>query len=303
MTAHYKETIWLIGDGRSGTTWVSNLINHDNSYREMFEPFHPQFISDVSFMLPHQYIRPNEMSDATKTILSKIFSGQFTHDRVDVKKADTHCSKLLIKDIFVNLLSYSASQVFPNVKIILLIRNPFAMALSKYNKRHWCWFTNPSLLLKQPDLLEDYLQPYEKLIEQVTDKNNYILNQVLIWAIINSIPLQQFKKDKLHVCFFEDICTNPNDEMDKLFSFAQGSGNRINTVIDDQVIQQPSRILGADVNLLSGNSPVDSWQAELPQELIKEGLDILQHFEMDDLYDQKSIPNKSILNKLQKKLS
>ena len=44
MNKNYKEVIWLIGDVRSGTTWVSNLINHENKYRTMFEPFHPNYI-------------------------------------------------------------------------------------------------------------------------------------------------------------------------------------------------------------------------------------------------------------------
>ena len=35
-----QETIWLIDNVCSGTTWVINLINHAKKYREKLEPFH-----------------------------------------------------------------------------------------------------------------------------------------------------------------------------------------------------------------------------------------------------------------------
>ncbi len=57
---NYKDVLWLIGDGRSGTTWVSSLINFDSHYREMFEPFHPAMVGEMDFLLPHQYVRPGD---------------------------------------------------------------------------------------------------------------------------------------------------------------------------------------------------------------------------------------------------
>src|SRR5688572_637852 len=46
---NYRERLWLIGDGRSGTTWAANLLNHRGRYRQLFEPFHPQMVSAASF--------------------------------------------------------------------------------------------------------------------------------------------------------------------------------------------------------------------------------------------------------------
>ena len=45
----YQDAIWLVGEARSGTTWVSDLINWDKRYREMFEPFHPTFSEKFRF--------------------------------------------------------------------------------------------------------------------------------------------------------------------------------------------------------------------------------------------------------------
>ena len=81
---------------------------------------------------------------------------------------------LLIKDIFVNLFVYWAVQHFPGVKVVLLIRNPFSVALSKYKTRTWFWLADPIALLDQPDLYEDSLQPFEDLIRRVGSGTDYI---------------------------------------------------------------------------------------------------------------------------------
>ena len=73
---NYGEVIWLIGDGRSGTTWVSDLINHDKKYREMFEPFHPKIVRDMNFIMPHQYIRQNDSNEKLTALASNIFRGE-----------------------------------------------------------------------------------------------------------------------------------------------------------------------------------------------------------------------------------
>ncbi len=45
----YRQTVFVSGVGRSGTTWVANIINYANDYRFMFEPFHPQRVDVVRF--------------------------------------------------------------------------------------------------------------------------------------------------------------------------------------------------------------------------------------------------------------
>lgn len=300
MPFNYTETIWLIGDGRSGTTWVSNLINHDKQYREMFEPFHPMFIPEVNFVLPHQYIRPDALTDKFKNILSDVLTGKLYHQRIDQEPPSKQQTRLLIKDIFVNLLSYSAFLQFPHVKIVLLIRNPFAMALSKYKKRNWCWVTEPLHLLNQKDLYADYLQPFEDVIRQTSARKNYILNQVLIWAIIHYIPLRQFNPSDIHLCFYEKVYANPDKEISQLFQFVRGTDSSVEVELDKNLVKKPSRILGSDVNLLSGSSPITSWQDELPQQIIDDGLEILQHFGFANAYDKHSIPDSDVFATHQK---
>ncbi len=95
----YNDVVWLIGDGRSGTTWLSDLMNHANRYRTMFEPFHPRFVDAVAFLSPHEYIRPCDPHGQLAAAASAIFSGRFPHPRVDSGNRSLVYNGLLIKDI------------------------------------------------------------------------------------------------------------------------------------------------------------------------------------------------------------
>lgn len=128
---NYKEAIWLVSDGRSGSTWLSDLINSDRAYRELFEPFHPHIVNKARHFALFQYLRPEDTNSPAGEFLRLVFSGKFKHLRSDVSKPRLFYKGLLVKDIFAHLLMPWVNQNISHVKKILLIRNPFAVALSK----------------------------------------------------------------------------------------------------------------------------------------------------------------------------
>jgi hypothetical protein len=295
---NYREVIWLVGDGRSGTTWVSNLINHDKQYREMFEPFHPRLVIDADFIEANQYIRKSHMDEKLMTFASNIFSGKFTHARVDRCNCSYRYNGILVKDIFANLLCYAISHNFPKVRPVLLIRNPFSVAISKYKKKEWFWVTEPLDLLAQKDLYEDYLHQFEDIIRKTSAKKNYILNQILIWSIINYIPLRQFNPGRIHICFYEKIYTEPDREISSLLRFVRNKGDDYQVNINKEIVNKPSRVSGAESNLRLGTCPISSWQSALNPRLIDDGHKLLEHFGFDVLYDDMSMPRMNVLKKI-----
>ena len=299
---NYAEVIWVIGDGRSGSTWVSSLINHDKRYREMFEPFHPQLVSGMNFLLPHQYIRPRDSNKQLEMIASRVFSGRFKNRRVDSESHSLFYKGLLIKDIFANLFSCWVSVHFPEVKIILLIRNPFSVALSKYKLKNWFWVTDPLELLEQHALYEDYLQPFEDLIRKISSEGNYLLRQILIWSIINYVPLCQFKRGQIHLIFYEDVFTNPSHEISKVFGFIKPHMGNRPVDLDRESVDRPSRFSEHESNIVRGTMPVTSWKNELTSRQIDAGCEILQCFGFADLYNDNGMPNRQALNDIHKKI-
>ena len=298
LNNNYKDVIWLIGDGRSGTTWVSDLINNKKYYRTLFEPFHPQF---VKFLQPHQYLRPGVSHNLLEKMASDVFAGRYTGLRVDRDSQSFVFKGLLIKDIFANLISFWVATQFQKVKIVLLIRNPFSVALSKFKKKGAFWTTEPMDFLKQQNLYEDYLHPFESLIVKTSLKKDYILSQVLIWSIINYVPLCQFNPDQIHTVFYEDVYEDPNYEISRINNFINPCSENKKNILSPKIVNKPSRVSGTGSNIVRGVSPITSWKKELTSMQIYEGYHILQSFGFHNLYNEDSMPNQICLKNLTKK--
>ena len=73
------------------------------------------------------------------------------------------------------------------------------------SKKDWVWMTDPMKFLDQPELVEDYLLPFIPLINEVSERGDYLEKLLLIWCIINYIPLKQFNKEELLIVFYEDV--------------------------------------------------------------------------------------------------
>ena len=295
LLGRYKDVIWLIGDGRSGTTWVSSLINHDKKYREMFEPFHPTLVEKANFLKPHQYVKAGEENPELYQLAADIFSGKLTHARVDYGNRAPLYSGLLVKDIFANLIAHWASAHFPHVKIVLLIRNPFSVALSKYKKKGWFWATDPAMVTSQNGIMSDHLAPFEDIIGKTSSKNDYILNQVLIWSMINYVPLKQFAPGEIDIVFYEEIQSDPNNAIGKLLEKGLRQDQK-KTELSEEIINQPSKVSTFETNISQGSSPITSWKNEISTKQIDEGLEILDAFGFGKLYDESSMPDRNELN-------
>src|SRR5579872_5089703 len=71
-----KSSIFLGGVGRSGTTWVSDVINARNDYRLMFEPFYPEKVPLCRPFRYRQYLRPTDSNTTYLTVGQTILSGK-----------------------------------------------------------------------------------------------------------------------------------------------------------------------------------------------------------------------------------
>jgi hypothetical protein len=285
---NYREVVWLIGDGRSGTTWLSDLINWEKSYREMFEPFHPKFVRQMNGLLFNQYVRPDDAAHRLLPVASEVFCGRLRDDRVDQANRGLWYRGLLIKDVFASLFACWAARQFPNLKIVLLIRNPFAVALSKWKTKDWHWTTDPRDFLKQGSLADDYLRPFEDLIRAAGD--DYIENQVLIWAILHYVLLLQFKPGELHVVFYEDLLRQPEQELTRLFRYLKPDCVDRMTEGALRVLPRPSRVAPKDKKVVGATWRIGAWKDELSAEQIERGAKILARFGLDRLDDADSRP-------------
>src|SRR3712207_1571273 len=101
----YTASILLAGAGRGGTTWVSDIINYQNEYRYIFEPFHPYKVPvSARKFRNRQYLRPDNKDPHFLKPAQAIFSGRVRSWWSDRYNKRHISDRRLIKDIRVNLL-------------------------------------------------------------------------------------------------------------------------------------------------------------------------------------------------------
>jgi hypothetical protein len=276
-----SNSIFLAGVGRSGTTWVSDIINYKNEYRYIFEPFHPHRVDICREFRYRQYLRPeNQGKDFIEPVKS-ILSGRIRNSWTDKFNKKFICKKRLIKDIRANLLLGWIHQHFPNIPIILLLRHPCAVAHSKLKLN---WNTHLNEFLAQEELMEDFLNPFRKEIEKAQSDFE---KHIFLWCIENYVPLKVFKQGEIHLAFYENFCEKPEEEIQRLFSFL---GKNFDETIFLN-LKKPSIESRKHSPIVSGGSLIDSWMKHITDEQIRRAVDILSLFGLNSVYSQDSMPN------------
>jgi len=289
LMGRFKHPVWVLGAGRSGTTWLCNMLCERRKYRFLFEPFHPAHNAEADFLAGHLYFRAAELYPRLKNLADKVFNGTTFFPSSDPSNKHKLFDGMLVKDISANLFAYALHKLKPNIDPILIIRNPFSVALSRQNKPDWAWFNDPESLLQQDSLRQDYLKPYEKLILEISKTEDFILKQILIWSIIHFVPLQQFNPQNLQIVFYEDLLQYTTRELHRLEGALKGSLSSPSTGVTDQVKYKPSSTTGLTENDLRKKSPSD-WKKYITKEQLTHGNMILDLFGLNFLYDEHGYP-------------
>jgi hypothetical protein len=170
------------------------------------------------------------------------------------------------------------------------MRHPFATALSKRKLKDWDWMTEPKQFLNQPFLVEDYLEPYREIIEKTAGDFE---KQVLIWSIIHYVDLKQLEERDIILVFYEDLCSDPEGELERIFVFLYGSaGERLNSPKLAERIKAPSFTSRQNSAIKMGGDLFDVWKKDLSESNIENGIEILRTFGLDRIYNRSLTPDR-----------
>lgn len=270
----------VAGTGRSGTTWLANIINFANDYRVIFEPFNPRKVPEMKSFGYRQYLRPDNIDlvflrPAVDALLGHIESSWVNKLRTSHSPFDRN----LIKDIRANHLLKWLDTRF-EIKIVLLLRHPCAVACSKLKLN---WETHLDEFLNQEDLVEDFLTPF---VSEICGAKTEFEKHIFLWCIENYVPLKQFKEDEIHLVFYENLCTQPKLELEKLFPYlGRASSNRAL-----KVAKVPSPTCRPGSSVLHGRDLVGEYKRHLTKEQISRAIEILGIFGLDKIYGKEPLP-------------
>ncbi len=273
----HRNTVFLAGSGRSGTTWVSDVINYKNDYRLIFEPFNPNKVQTCKDFKSKQYLRADDRRKEFLEPAKKIVSGAIRNRWTDRFHKTFLARRRLIKDIRANLLLRWLHANFPEMPIVLLLRHPYPVVESRLRMD---WRDNLAETMSQKELIEDFLLPFE---EEIRRARTPFERHVFLWCIDNYVPLRQFGPGEIQPVFYENLLAHPEDELDRLFSF-------LGADFDERVyrkMQQPSVLS----NKVSGNRTPDDWRRSAGIPRLKRTIEILSLFGLDAIYGEGPMPN------------
>jgi Sulfotransferase family len=270
-------TVVLAGSGRSGTTWLAELLTRSNAFRYLFEPLHPDRTATLG-LAPRPYLRPSETDPRLTAPVEAMLSGRARGHWVDQYNRKALARRRLVKDVWANLALGWVGAQHPETKILFILRHPLAVAESQM-ATGWEWWTDPALLLGQPELVEDHLEPWRGLLEGLDDP---FRRHVATWCVENAVPLAQLAPGGVHVACYEHLLDAPERKLPPLFAFA---GVRW----DERVLSaaaRPSSVSRGGPGQPTGGRPGEAWRSAFSADQVRWTMSMLSAFGLDRIYGE-----------------
>ena len=319
MTGAVISTPVIVGSGRSGTTWVQDVLAQANGYATVFEPLHPDAIPAMA-AYAGRYLRAEDQCGELETYLEQVFSGRIRNtwityrvrpDRLALrakrmtdpraayewlmrwKKFARHYAKyrrdrgkpVLVKFIRANLMLPWLASHF-SLRIVAVVRHPGAVVESKIRLGGDDW--EPEAVIEhyrsQSRLMSELSGPHEKLFrERLTPAGKH----ALIWCIENKLLMDHAAGWGVVLAFYEDLLDASGEYAWE--SIVKGLG--LKNIPDAKARRSASQ----QASLLTAGQGYDSrhsggWHSRLSSVQIIEIQNVLDAFEIDQYRMNSMLP-------------
>jgi hypothetical protein len=264
-TYNIQNTIAIACSGRSGSTWLAEIIGALPGYPIIWEPLHlgnnpecQHYGFDWQTYLPY-----NVEDNPKRNYLEKILTGS----NLSTKQVSSLAFNPLkfvgfqgfaVKFVNANLLLNWMLEQF-SIKGILMIRHPCAVVESQLRHSAWNHVNKTNITFPQ-QLALDY--PHLVEVFQTIQTREEIL--AFEWAIQTYVPLIQPKPEFLYVTTYEKLIQEGQSEVDRLFDFLAKS---VPTTAYKQLIKA-SKTTQKVSNIGKNKDPLIGWKHRLtPQQI------------------------------------
>lgn len=278
-----SRTIILAGSGRSGTTWVGNIIAANPGFQVIFEPSDFRRVPEAACLPLFPYARLEGAYPHWEIFFRDVLSGRVRNSWTDREGKRWWARRFLIKEIRANLMLGWIDRTF-HPKIVYMTRHPCAVVLSRMKLK---WETHLDVFIDQKQLVADYLDPFMGIIRGArTD----FQKQAVMWCVENLVPLRQLPNHPWVFCTYEHLYCSPEVETRRILAEL---GLR-HTWFTQRAIKRISVVTRPDSSVQSGQNPLVEWQNELSHADIADILAIIHAFGIT-LYGPGPMPDHSPL--------
>jgi hypothetical protein len=265
-----KTPILVAGLPRTGTTWIASVLGATAGTTYFHEPFNYRNVEE-SAPFTMRYLRRADEDPKFAAYCEKCFAGRQRHRAVTLyqsrwrRRLPFLAGRVLIKDVHTFLaLDWIDRHIAP--RIVVVLRHPCAVADS--------WFRMVKgeeelgimdRLLTQPDLLDDYLRPFEGHLRGANDFWSCI---AAYWAACTYVVLQQQQRHPewivvRHEDFFDDPKARFRDlcsRLDLPWTAASERYLRESNAADSGKLYVPRRVIADEK---------DKWRRKLTPEQVE----------------------------------
>jgi hypothetical protein len=280
----HRDSVFVAGSGRRGTTWLSEIINHRSVYRYVFEPFNPAEVPLARGFGYRRYVRPGDHQPELLESARKVVRGEVRGAWTDRFHHRFIARERLIKDIRANLFLGWLSESFPEMPVVFVLRHPCAVALSRMRLG---WRPRLEEFLEQPELVQDFIAPVADEMRSLSTESPEFERHVFAWCIENYVPLTQLGPGRAHLVFYERLCQSPEPELRGLFRYL-GTGPRD---VPLEALGNPSRLSRTGSAVVSGGERAGGWRDDLSREQVRRATEILGYFGLDRIYGESPLPD------------
>lgn len=258
----------VAGFGRSGTTWIQDVLAKSNRLRPVFEPLHPAHIKGAD-EFAHRYVPADTEAPDLYDFLQPFFWGRYaarwSDYRIPVSPLKTdprqwrsggalvrylrdqknavrnllefapqrRYSRRIVKFVRANMMLAWLQARF-DARIVFVIRHPAAVILSQMSARG-AW--NPARRIaryrRDDSLLEALPKPVrEMLFADQADVESFALS----WCIENIIALREAAASGIHVVYYERLLSHPDAEWSRVMQALELSRRP-----EKSLVSQPSQ--------------------------------------------------------------
>lgn len=230
----YTKPILVTGAPRSGTSWVGRMIEQAPFVRYVHEPFNISGTPcrcGVHFNYWFHYLSPENSYRFEEHLKHTIhpaynligllnsiaLTWQTKRIHILLRYLQTYSARrVVVKDPIAVFSAETLANLF-DMDTVVIIRHPAAI-VSSYKALNWI---HPfSHFLRQPELMEEHLVPFQAEIEDFVKSQYDIVDQVaLLWKLIHSMII---KYQKTHTDWVfvrhEDLASDPIQGYRNLFN-------------------------------------------------------------------------------------
>ncbi len=264
--------ILLASSGRSGSTWLGDMLAAAPGVQQIFEPLDPRNAEQyrrlmawppglTSSAFKRQYLRPNADAPQWAAFWEDVLRGRVRTYLTDYSRTSFFPRRFLIKTIRANMmLGFVARNFGPGQ--VFLMRHPAAVVNSMFHRVRAPWPADVRDLLAQEALVADYLRPWVSELERVSNAFEAL---AVWWAVENRVALDQLQNTPHYLIFYEWLSLRPRQEISELTRWLQMPED----AVPDTLLHRYSRTTSKKQRQRPGEDVMvrlSAWQRELSAE-------------------------------------